>query len=97
MSLKPIPVEQPAKNTKKQDGKKHTQSFNPYMKKKKDEHSLKNITLGLVRYINRGSKYTTNQIDEIIIGMQRSILRLQQDKQDSMKKNIDKKSERKKK
>lgn len=87
MSLKLIPVEKPA-NMPGGPGKKQ-KSFNPGNKIKKNgqgkDHSLKGICLRLVHFINRGSKFTYEQIDDIIISMQQSILRLQKKKQEILK------------
>lgn len=84
MTLKLIPVE-PTSNG---HGKKQ-KHFNPGGKIKGNGHkdgSLKNICLRLVHFINRGSRFTYEQIDELIMALQRSILRLQKKKQEILKK-----------
>lgn len=84
MTLKLIPVESRNENRKKQ---KH---FNPgnKMKKKMPQEMgiLKNICLRLVHFVNRGGKYTYNQIDELIMSLQRTILSLQRQKHEILKK-----------
>ncbi|MBI5413492.1 hypothetical protein HZA42_04060 [Candidatus Peregrinibacteria bacterium] len=91
MSLKLIPVEKPA-NVPSGPGKKQ-KSFNPGNKIKKNDdgkdHSLKGICLRLIHFINRGSKFTYEQIDDIIISMQHSILRLQKKKQELLRNKKD--------
>lgn len=83
MSLKPIPEEPLAKFCNGSCGKKQ-KHFNPGDKIKRrsaNRHiSLKEICLRLIRFINRGSKFTCEQIDEIIMAMQQAILGLQQRK-----------------
>lgn len=83
MSLKLIPVEPGSAGRGKKQ--KH---FNPGGKIKGNGHketSLKNICLRLVRFINRGSRFTYEQIDELIMSLQQSILRLQKKKQEILK------------
>lgn len=98
MSLKLIPTEEAGKNGFSQNGKKQ-KHFNPGNKLKRNDNgkndvsgahdgSLKNICLKLVHFINRGSKFTYEQIDELIIGMQRSVLALQKKKQEAMRKKF---------
>lgn len=81
MSLKPIPLEP----TARREGKK---SFNPGNRIKKDpsDFSLKTLCLRLIRFINRGSRFTYQQIDEIIMGLEAGILKLRKKKQEMMKK-----------
>lgn len=95
MSLKLIPTEEAGKNGFLQNGKtkKH---FNPGNKIKKSnsgkndarDGTLKNICLKLVHFINRGSKFTYQQIDELIMNMQKSVLALQKKKQEAMRRKI---------
>lgn len=97
MSLKLIPTEEAGKNGFSQNGKKQ-KHFNPGNKLKRNgangsangahDSSLKNICLKLVHFINRGSRFTYEQIDELIINMQRSVLALQKKKQEAMKKKF---------
>ena len=98
MSLKLIPTEEAGKNDFSQNGKKQ-KHFNPGNKLSHSTHgkngasnahdgSLKSMCLKLVHFINRGSKFTYEQIDEVIIHMQRSILALQKKKQEVLKKKI---------
>lgn len=86
MSLKLIPVEHSGNGRGKKQ--KH---FNPGGKIKENGHkenSLKSICLRLVHFINRGSKFTYQQIDELIMALQRSILNLQKKKQEILKNRI---------
>ena len=101
MTLKLIPTESAGKNGFFQNGKKQ-KHFNPGNKLKNNgggknggngtdgnsDSSLKNICLKLVHFINRGSRFTYEQIDEVIIHMQRSILALQKKKQEVLKRKI---------
>lgn len=88
MTLKLIPVENFGASENSQNGKKQ-KSFNPGNRIRKNSKSdgggLKNICLRLVHFINRGSKFTYHQIDELIMGLQRSILSLQKKKHEMMK------------
>ena len=86
MTLKQIPIEEKPENASKKQ--KQFKQFNPgnRIKKQPGRHSLKDVCLGLVRFINRGSRYTYEQVDEIITGLQRSIFSLQQKKQEILKK-----------
>lgn len=89
MSLKLIPVEPCRGPSAKQRG-----GFNPgaAIKKRPAEKnkSLRGICLRLVHYINKGEKYTLEQIDELIINMQRSILNLQKKKQEVIRRRTKK-------
>lgn len=91
MTLKIIPTEEANPNDFCQN-KKRQKHFNPGNKIKKTDAgkdgSLKNICLKLVHFINRGGKFTYQQIDELIINMQKSILALQKKKQEAMKRKI---------
>lgn len=93
MSLKLIPTEEAGKNGFSQNEKKR-KHFNPGNKLKHNgangahDSSLKNICLKLVHFINRGSKFTYEQIDELIINMQRSVLALQKKKQEVLRKKV---------
>lgn len=90
MALKLIPVEgAPGGGCAQGKKQKH---FNPGNKIKKgasrggQSGSLKHICLRLVHFINRGGKFTYEQIDDLIMGLQHSILNLQKKKQDILKK-----------
>ena len=98
MTLKLIPTEETGKNAFFQNGKKQ-KHFNPGNKLKNHgggkngangshDGTLKSVCLKLVHFINRGSRFTYEQIDEVIIHMQRSILALQKKKQEVLKKKI---------
>ena len=98
MTLKLIPTEEAGKNAFFQNGKKQ-KHFNPGNKLKRNDggkngangahdSSLKSVCLKLVHFINRGSKFTYEQIDELIMNMQRSVLALQKKKQEVLKKKI---------
>lgn len=95
MTLKLIPTEEAGKNGFSQNGK-NKKHFNPGNKLKRagngknaaHDGTLKNICLKLVHFINRGSKFTYQQIDELIMNMQRSVLALQKKKQEVMRKKI---------
>lgn len=82
MTLRPIPVEQTPKK------KNAERLFNPGNKIKKNhaDFSLKHLCLSLVHFINRGSRFTYSQVDELIGGLYRLILHLQRKKQDILKK-----------
>lgn len=91
MSLKEIPHESQLPSTLQFAGQKQ-RGFNPGNKIKKAEggNPLKRICLRLVHFINRGSKFTYDQIDELIGSLQQSILSLQKKKQEMLKgKNSD--------
>lgn len=89
MSLKQIPFEEEAKNAghKKSGhaghGKRH-RHFNPGSGMHKaaahDSPSLKSICLKLVHFINRGSKFSYEQLDELIVYLHHSIIKLQKKK-----------------
>ena len=92
MSLKLIPVESDA-----QDGRgKKQKHFNPGNQIKKNGGrqnggwrkggALKHICLRLVRFINRGSRFTYEQIDDLIMALHHSILSLQKQKQEMLRK-----------
>lgn len=83
MTLKLIPLEPGAENNRS----KKQKHFNPgnRIKRPGKEHSLKAICLKLVHFINRGSRFTAQQIDELIESLHRSILNLQKKKQELMK------------
>lgn len=84
MTLRPIPVENNGPHTK------NKKQFNPgqQIKKRNGAHhlSLKTICLRLVAFINRGSRFTFQQIDEIIMTLHHAILSLQKRKQEMVKK-----------
>lgn len=90
MSLKLIPNESvPA------EGKKQNKTFNPGGGMKKsaanskgtpsDGPSLKELCLRLVHFVNRGGRYTFEQVDDIIVSLQHGILKLQKKKQDILR------------
>lgn len=86
MSLKLIPVEETPRETRAKQ--KHLKHFNPGngIKNTEQKHfSLKDICLKIIRFINRGSRFTYEQIDELIESLQRSILNLQKRKQELIK------------
>lgn len=85
MSLKLIPVE--IGGTERNRGKKQ-KIFNPgyRIKRKNSSGGLKNICLRLIHFINRGSRFTYQQIDELIMSLQKSILSLQKKKQQILQK-----------
>lgn len=87
MALKQVPMETNG-NGQHFQGKKQ-KHFNPgnKIKKKSDgaTGTLKNICLKLIHFINRGSRFTYEQIDELIMAMQRTILNLQKRKQEIIK------------
>ncbi|MBI4994166.1 hypothetical protein HZC21_00770 [Candidatus Peregrinibacteria bacterium] len=91
MTLKLIPTEEAGKNDFRQNGKRQ-KHFNPGDKLNREragkDGSLKHICLKLVHFINRGSRFTYQQIDELIMGMQKSILSLQKKKQEAIKRKL---------
>ncbi|PIQ78493.1 hypothetical protein COV82_00890 [Candidatus Peregrinibacteria bacterium CG11_big_fil_rev_8_21_14_0_20_46_8] len=92
MTLKPIPHESLAKSEqKKHSNRKKNKNFNPKVSNTSSDTTLKTIVSGLVRFVNRGSKYTVEQIDDLIMAMQRSIIRLQKEKHSIMQKRERKK------
>lgn len=88
MTLKLIPIE----STIHGNSSGRHKHFNPGNKIKKNgkkkDTILKNICLRLVRFINRGSRFTYEQIDDLIVAMHHSILNLQKKKQDILKKKM---------
>ncbi len=86
MSLKEIPTEPQLPSTLQFAGQKQ-KGFNPGNKIKKAEggNPLKTICLRLVHFINRGSKFTYDQIDELIGALHQSILSLQKKKQEMLR------------
>lgn len=92
MTLKLIPVEHGPKDESPAAGlrdKKNKKNFNPGSKLKvqsaNSEDGLKSLCLRLVHFINRGSRFTYEQVDELITGMHHSILKLQKKKQEILK------------
>lgn len=91
MSLKQIPNEG-IFGIDHAHGGKTCKHFNPGNKIKKQEKvengafSLKTICMELVHYINRGSKYTSQQVDELIHRMQRGVVGLQKTKHEMLEK-----------
>lgn len=90
MTLKLIPHELPEKNGNgNHPGGKH---WNPGNKIKKNNNGvLKNICLRLIHFINRGSRFTYQQIDELILVLHQSILGLQKKKQELLQNKRQKK------
>jgi len=85
MSLKLIPVEEKAAGGA---GKKQ-KHFNPGNKIKSTgdtDFSLKTLCLRIVHFINRGSRFTYQQIDDLIMVLHRMILKLQKRKEEMAKK-----------
>lgn len=72
--LKPIPVEQ-TKTKVRRVQRKTLVTISPY-----EPHFLKNVGLRLVDFFKRGTVFTVSQINELIEGLHRSILRLQKKK-----------------
>lgn len=90
MTLKLIPVEESSDGKKLAGRPGKQKSFNPGNRLRKNSKGdsgggLKNICLRLVHFINRGSKFTYEQIDELIMSLQRSILSLQKKKHEMMR------------
>ena len=97
MSLKLIPVEHFAEGSGNNGGStsKKQKQFNPGNQIKKNvEHKggspLKLICLRLVHFINRGSKFTYEQIDELIVALHHGILSLRKQKQEMLRKKRNK-------
>lgn len=92
MTLKPIPVEPHSTASSSVGQRKKQKYFNPGHKiknsaeQKEGSHSLKGICLRLIHFVNRGSRFTYEQIDELIMSMQKSILNLQKLRQETLKK-----------
>lgn len=96
MSLRLIPTEEPATSAHNAVAKnKSKKNFNPGSKLTKETAShdvgLKAICLRLVHFVNRGSRYSYEQVDEIIGGLHQSILGLQKKKLELLKKRTSKK------
>lgn len=88
MSLKLIPHE--SVPVEANEGKKQKKTFNPSgaMRAPTDGPSLKELCLRLVHFVNRGGKYTFEQVDDIIVSLQHGILNLQKRKQEILHKKI---------
>lgn len=86
MTLKLIPVEPTSEtrafNNDAQPKGKLQRGNNAPKKNKNSGKSLKNICFKIVHFINRGSKFTYEQMDELILSMQRSIVNLQKKKRE---------------
>lgn len=84
MNLRLIPIEE-----EKTASSKKQKFFNPGNKIKKCRgkkcRHLKDICLKLIHFINRGERFSFDQIDDLIISMQHSILNLQKKKQEILK------------
>lgn len=96
MTLKLIPVERGSSNgsgaafcPNNKQGKRQ-KYFNPgHQLSKKNcekEASLKNICFRIVHFINRGSKFTYQQIDDLIMAMEHTVLGLQKKKREIIEK-----------
>lgn len=90
MGLKLIPVENgqyAASDGKHVLSGKRCKSFNPGNKIKKHckQNPLKGICMRLVHFINRGSKFTYQQVDDLIMTLQHSVLNLQKKKHEMMR------------
>ncbi|PJC37521.1 hypothetical protein CO046_00055 [Candidatus Peregrinibacteria bacterium CG_4_9_14_0_2_um_filter_53_11] len=108
MSLKQIPTENLAdcvistslKNEPqpKTGTARSTKNFNPgnTIKKTtgKEGKSLKELCLKLARYINRGSSASTDEIDTVITGMHRGILKLQKEKNEKLRERARKRNKK---
>ena len=70
--LKPIPVERGVTQSHKITSHNDDDFSEP--------HSFKQIAFNLLRVFKKGITFTTGQIDELIMGLQRSILHLQKKK-----------------
>lgn len=89
MSLKLIPNE-----SLPVERKKHTMAFNPGNAIKKeggDSFSFKELCLRLIHFVNRGSKYSLQQVDDIIVSLQHGVLKLQKKKQEILHQKIKRK------
>jgi hypothetical protein len=86
MTLKLIPVERSSETSAFNNDvqpKSKRQSKNYAQKKNRNSNkSSKNICFRIVDFINRGSKFTCEQMDELILNMQRSIVNLQKKKRE---------------
>lgn len=87
MTLKQIPIEDPeGQRAKKTRGAKHFnpgQRISPTAEKSVNQSngvSLKEVCVHLVHFINRGSRYSVEQLEKIISDLQRSVLTLQKKK-----------------
>lgn len=87
MTLRAIPTEEGAEEPQDKKQKKFNPAGNLKNLKKEQPHdgSLKTICMRIVHFINRGSKHTYEQLDELIMTMQRSILSLQKKKQEILR------------
>lgn len=82
MALKLIPIESGG-NGHALGRSKHFNPGNKIKKTGKQKNTiLKNICFKLIHFINRGSRFTYEQIDDLIVGMHHSILNLQKKKQE---------------
>ncbi|MBP9717690.1 hypothetical protein KBD59_00115 [Candidatus Gracilibacteria bacterium] len=92
MSLKQIPNEGERKdNRAEQKSAKHFNPGNQIKQVPNGAFSLKSICLELVHYINRGSKYSYEQVDELIHRLQRGVIGLQKTKHEMLLQKKDKK------
>lgn len=101
MSLKLIPVEKQTEepsDVAKQKGfnplqkrlhneAKKTSKLQEVTLQQQKDSGLKNVCMRLVHYINRGSRFTYEQVDELIVSLHRGILGLQKKKQEIIQKN----------
>lgn len=82
--MKLIPVEMSCQAEATMGKKQKQKYFNPGHKIKK-QNPLKGICLRLVHFINRGTKFTYEQIDDLIMSLQHVILNLQRTKQEILR------------
>lgn len=90
--LKPIPVEEAERkkphhfqNGKKQKAKINGNGFHARIISG-DENFLKLICVNFANFVNKETKSTIQQIDDMIMGLQKSVLRLQKKKYELLKK-----------
>lgn len=88
MSLKLIPLELPGR-----EGSRKQKNWNPghkiaktNAKGKNGASPLKSLCLRLIHFVNRGSRFTYEQIDELILTLHHAILNLQKKKQEILRK-----------
>lgn len=92
MTLKLIPVERASNNgngafcQNNEKRKRSQKNFNPghqiSKKNREKDKSLKNVCFRIIHFINRGSKFTYQQIDDLIMAMEHTVLGLQKKKRE---------------
>lgn len=90
-------MEEASKDSSPAGSNKKQKHFNPgdKLKRKKNENGgLKEVCLKLVHFINRGGSFTYQQIDELIMSMQHSVLNLQKKKREIIEKKRQKAKEK---